>query len=367
MKPRTAGVAIGDAHRAASETAAQQGFGDPMIPPSEPPVSKECVVVSPPAFYQWRHPNLAALMGMPLVANPLKWRTMRVMACAGWGLKLSGRIAARQASRMRLPCLRLEDGFLRSVGLGPADAPLSIVVDDLGVYYDAARPSRLESLIARSLSPDESARARALVLAWRAARVSKYNHLQDYAGVLPERYVLVADQTLGDASIRYGAARPESFRRMLQAALEENPGIPILVKVHPDVFSGRKRGYFDNSVMASTPHVHVLGEDVHPVSLIEHAAAVYVVTSQMGFEGLLWGKRVRTFGMPFYAGWGLTHDELAAPGRRNPVGLDNLVYAALVEYPRYLDPETGERCEVERLIDWMGLQRRLRERAPVRM
>ncbi|MGH8642553.1 MAG: capsular polysaccharide biosynthesis protein, partial [Burkholderiales bacterium] len=107
-----------------------------------------------------------------------------------------------------------------------------------------------------------------------------------------------------------------------------------------------------------------LGEDVHPVSLIECAAAVYVVTSQMGFEGLLWGKRVRTFGMPFYAGWGLTQDDLPAPGRRRPATLEALVHAALVEYPRYLDPQTGRRCEVERLIEWMGLQRRMRERIP---
>ena len=325
---------------------------------------KECIAVFPLAFHLWRHPYLATLLGMPLVANPLKWQKMRVTACAGWGLRLSGRIAAGQAACIGLPCLRLEDGFLRSVGLGPADVPLSIVVDDLGVYYDATRPSRLESLIAEPLSSGESARAQSLILAWRAARVSKYNHLRDYAGVLPDRYVLVADQTFGDASIRYGTAGPKSFRNMLQAALDENPETAVLVKIHPDVFSGRKRGYFESSALSSIPRVQVLGEDVHPVSLIERAAAVYVVSSQMGFEGLLWGKRVRTFGMPFYAGWGLTHDDLHAPKRRKPVALQNLVHAALVEYPRYLDPETGKRCEVERLIEWMGLQRSMRERFP---
>lgn len=319
---------------------------------------QECGAVFPPAFYLWRHPHMAVLFGMPLVANPLKWRRMHVAACVGWGLKLSGRIAARASTRMGLPCLRLEDGFLRSVGLGPGDAPLSIVVDDLGVYYDATRPSRLEALVARPLSPHETARAQSLIHAWRAARVSKYNHLPDYAGELPARYVLVADQTFGDASIRYGEAGPESFRRMLAAAAKENPECPVVVKIHPDVFSGRKRGYLDPAAISSMPRVRVLGEDVHPVSLIEGAAAVYVVTSQMGFEGLLWGKRVRTFGMPFYAGWGLTHDELPAPGRRKPVSLENLVHAALVDYPRYLDPQTGKRCEAERLVEWLGAHRR---------
>jgi capsular polysaccharide export protein len=110
--------------------------------------------------------------------------------------------------------------------------------------------------------------------------------------------------------------------------------------------------------------VQVLGDDVHPVSLIEQAEALYVVTSQMGFEGLLWGKRVRTFGMPFYAGWGLTQDELPCPERRRPVQLENLVHAALIDYPRYIDPETGHRCEPERVIAWIGLQREMRARFP---
>jgi capsular polysaccharide export protein len=113
---------------------------------------------------------------------------------------------------------------------------------------------------------------------------------------------------------------------------------------------------------ARRSNVQVIGDDVHPVNLIEHAEAVYVVTSQMGFEGLLWGKPVRTFGMPFYAGWGLTRDELSAPERRRPVPLENLIHAALIEYPRYVDPETGRRCEAERVVEWMGLQRRMRTR-----
>lgn len=319
----------------------------------------QCAAVLLPALYLWRQPQLAALLGMPLVANPLRLRNMRVVACAGWGMKPSGRYAAWRAARLGLPCWRLEDGFLRSVEPGMEHAPLSIVVDDLGIYYDAARPSRLEAHIEKPLPPAAAARARALIAAWRAARVSKYNHLPEYAGALPQRYVLVADQTYGDASIRYGAAQPETFPRALQAALDENPDATALVKVHPDVFAGRKRGYFDVPSLSAMHRVQVLGENVHPVALIEGAAAVYAVTSQIGFEGLLWGKRVRAFGMPFYAGWGLTRDELPRPARRRLVPLENLVHAALVDYPRYLDPETGRRCEVERLIEWMGAQRRM--------
>jgi len=285
-------------------------------------------------------------------------------ATLGWGRRKYARRARRVAKARGIPFLCLEDGFLRSVGLGKTEPPLSIVVDDLGIYYDATHPSRLESQIARPLTGEETARARAMITAWRNGRVSKYNYAPDYAGDLPERYVLVVDQTRGDASISFGMADESSFQRMLDRAIEENQACTVLLKVHPEVLAGRKRGHFNLESAVRRSNVQVIGDDVHPVNLIEHAEALYVVTSQMGFEGLLWGKPVRTFGMPFYAGWGLTQDELPAPERRKPVPLENLIHAALIEYPRYVDPETGRRCEAERVVEWMGLQRRMRTRFP---
>ncbi|WP_231731322.1 capsular polysaccharide biosynthesis protein [Lampropedia cohaerens] len=282
-----------------------------------------------------------------------------------WGLRPNASRAEAYAAKHGLPLWRLEDGFLRSVGLGSQDSPLSIVLDKQGIYYDATRASALEAAIATPLASPQMQRAQQLMQSWRKARVSKYNHLRDPAlSTLPRHFVLVADQTFGDASIRYGLGDTDSFKRMLDAALHNHPDCTVLVKIHPDVFAGRKRGHFDVKALAAMPRVQVLADDVHPVALLEHAEAVYTVTSQIGFEALLWDKPVYTFGMPFYAGWGLTHDALPAPARRQPVPLEQLVHAALVEYPRYLDPETGQRCEVERLVEWMGLQRRMRTRLP---
>jgi capsular polysaccharide export protein len=310
-------------------------------------------------------PGLSALLGCPIVRGNFQERNGPEQVVLAWGRKPSAARAEAYAARHGLPVWRIEDGFLRSVGLGNQDPPLSIVVDDLGIYYDASAPSRLEAMITRPLAQEEAARARQLIAAWQAGRVSKYNHAREMTEGFPAGpFVLVVDQTWGDASIRYGQADGKSFARMLEAALDEHPESTILLKVHPDVFAGRKRGHFARLTPGQADRVTVLGRDVHPAGLLERAAAVYTVTSQMGFEALLWGKPVRTFGMPFYAGWGLTMDELAAPDRRQPVPLENLVHAALMEYPRYIDPETGRRCEVERVLEHLALQRRMRERFP---
>lgn len=311
----------------------------------------------------WRNRRLSALLGGVIKIDCSLWPATGV-ARLGWGLKASGKRARAIADRRGLACFLLEDGFIRSVGVGQEEFSLSLVVDDLGIYYDSGRPSRLEKLIAGELPPQAIDRARALLEIWQHMGVSKYNYAPDYVDPLPQPYVLVADQTFGDASIRHGLADETSFARMLDAALAENPLARVVLKVHPEVMLGRKQGHFDLAAVRANPQVTVLGEDVHAASLIAGADAVYTVTSQMGFEGLLWGKRVRTFGMPFYAGWGLTEDELPAPPRRCPVALENLVHAALVDYPRYVDPETGKRCEPERVIEWMGLQRRMRSRFP---
>src|SRR5690606_7910299 len=86
-------------------------------------------------------PNLAAFLP-EYALNRLPSKDVDVVT--GWGLKPSSRAGRTWASRNNKPYVALEDGFLRSVGLGESGATsLSVVVDDLGIYYDATRPSRL--------------------------------------------------------------------------------------------------------------------------------------------------------------------------------------------------------------------------------
>jgi capsular polysaccharide export protein len=287
-------------------------------------------------------------------------------AVLGWGNKPSAMRAARLAARRGVPLWRCEDGFLRSLGLGSDGPPLSLVLDDLGIYYDAHGPSRLETLIAGPLETGARARARALARLWCRERLSKY--IGGRESPAPEEpFVLVVDQTAGDLSIAGGLADASSFRAMLQAALANHPHHRIVVKVHPEVARGRRQGHFDRADL-NDARLRICADGGHPAALLENAEAVYVVTSQLGFEALLWGREVHCFGMPFYAGWGLTEDRLPAPPRRRG-GSDRerLIHAALIAYPTYLDPNRGEPCSPERLMALLGLQQRRRQELPERI
>ncbi len=257
--------------------------------------------------------------------------------------------------------LHLADGF---VHLDPDGPPLSLIADEQGNYQDAGRASSLETQVIASSLPAQHDRARKLITLWQTHKVSRYNHCRTYQGALPLPYVLVIDQDATDASIASGLADADCFQRMLDAALQENPDCHVVVAPCSGTRHKKWRGHFDFARLAAQPRITTLTGQAHPAPLLEHAQAVYCVASPIGFEALLWGKRVRTFGLPFYAGWGLTEDDRPAPARRKPVALENLVYACLVACSCYLDKETAQPCGPEQLIAWVGLQRRMRGRFP---
>jgi capsular polysaccharide export protein len=319
-----------------------------------------------PAVGMLQHSTLPALLAPhTLVSGRVRCRREPLDALLAWGRKPSARLAERLAARRSLPLWRCEDALVRSLGLGPDSPPLGLLLDDLGVYYDASQPCRLEQRIARAHSSEEQSRAQALQQLWCAQRVSKYNGAPEAPA--PEHpFVLVVDQTAGDLSIRLGGASATQFAAMLAAALADHPHCQVVVKTHPDVVAGRKRGHFSRQQL-SDPRIAIEASGGHPAALLERAQAVYVVTSQLGFEALLWGRTVHCFGMPFYAGWGLTHDVLPAPERRRQAGappLAHLVHAALVESAVYIDPHRHQPCTPEQLIAAIGLQRRLRYGQP---
>jgi capsular polysaccharide export protein len=256
---------------------------------------------------------------------------------------------AGRAGEGHTNAVRVEDGFLRSRGLGAALVPaLSLVTDDLGIYYDPSGPSRLEHWITtrREMRPDQIRRARRLIDRLTAGGLSKYNlgkPLPDLDLPRDRKRILVPGQVADDASILTGADRVATNHALLAEARAANPDGFIVYKPHPDVEAGLRNGGDSDAAMAD-----LVLNDVDPAALLEEVDEVWTMTSLLGFEALLRGKRVVTFGAPFYAGWSLTEDRGDIPPRRHTdVTLEGLVHAALIDYPRYRDPVTGLPCPVE--------------------
>lgn len=242
--------------------------------------------------------------------------------------------------------VRVEDGFLRSRGLGAALVPpLSLVTDDLGIYYDPTRPSRLEALITAraALRDDQRARAERLIKALTGAGLSKYNLGGDMYDLPPGHRILVPGQVEDDASILTGAGEVRTNTQLLRAARAAHPDAVIVYKPHPDVEAGLRQGAAEAEGLAD-----VVASHADPAALLAAVDEVWTMTSLLGFEALMRGVPVTTLGAPFYAGWGLTEDLVRVPLRRQArPDLAGLVHAALIDYPRYLDPVTGQPCPVE--------------------
>ncbi len=280
---------------------------------------------------------------------------------AGWGFKKTAEQARKIAQKHAVPYWALEDGFLRSIRLGrDGEPPMSLVVDPIGIYYDAHASSQLEQWLEEGFwsSPELLGRAKSVQQQLVDERLSKYNHSPEknlWPGKNQER-VLVIDQTFEDMSVVGGLATEKSFHDMLQAAVGENPQAQVVVKIHPDVLAGHRKGYL--GAIPNDPRIRLLTEDVHPWCVLDGVSKVYTVSSLLGFEALIAGKSVRCFGMPFYAGWGLTEDEFTCSRRTRSCTLDEVFAAAYLKYARYIDPISGQRCEIERIIDLLADRRR---------
>ncbi len=306
---------------------------------------------------------LGACTFIPLAFSQLR----KVDGYLGWGMKPSSERARRAAKRRNLPFWRVEDGFLRSVGLGRNGTPsLSYAVDDLGIYYDASRPSRLEYMIAACrLTPPKEERARRFLNYLIAHQLSKYNmpfEAEEAPARSGRKRILLIDQTDGDLSIAGALASHSTFGDMVATARRENPDADLLLKLHPDHIAGLAASALGRA--ASGCNVTILAGGSSLQSLVDASDEIWTVSSQAGFEALWRGKAVTTFGVPFYAGWGLTIDRATgeaaqrALARRkgSPKTLLELVHSALIDYPLYIDPANNAaispEAAAERLVLW---------------
>jgi capsular polysaccharide export protein len=226
-------------------------------------------------------------------------------------------------------------------------------VDDVGIYFDATRPSRLEQILQTS-DPTEAELRRARDLRERIVRLdlTKYN-LGRAGWKRPEGkrpVLLVVGQVESDASIRLGSPEVRRNIDLLRRVRAENPQACIVYKPHPDVIAGLRRGGLREETAHELADM-ILTRPVSPADLFGQIDALHTMTSLMGFEALLRGVPVICHGLPFYAGWGLTEDRLGCPRRTRRLSLDALVHGALIAYPRYLDYQSDCFIEPETAVE----------------
>lgn len=300
---------------------------------------------------------------------------------AGWGHKPTAAWARAYARAQNIPYIAFEDGFLRSVQPGPSEKPVSLVLDRTGIYYDATSPSDLEGLIARNAGFASADKAGCQIVdILRGRRLSKYNnavsdHLSgiDLCEATKAKRVLVVDQTAGDASISGAMATDGTFRDMLVTAVMENPNSDILVRTHPETAMNAKSGHFTpqalDAIASTTPLIRAAVDHsrlrlvsglVNPWVLLEACSKLYCVSSQLGFEGLMAGCEVHCFGMPFFAGWGLTWDRrVIAPRRRMRVTLGQVVAAVYLNYMSFFNFKTLRPMNLDNACDIIEEGRKL--------
>ena len=266
-----------------------------------------------------------------------------------------------------IPLVKMEDGFLRS-----ADTWCNLLVDVkyiMGIaftftndvfYFDATQSSFMERQINNKdfkLSKEQKKRAQNAIKTIIDNHLTKYNHqpiFEPKIGREGVKKILVVDQSYGDFSIKQGLADDNTFAEMLEAAIKENPDADIIIKTHPDAIApGTKKplGYY--STIVEHDNIYLMRQPINPISLLKYVDKVYVCTTQFGFEALMCGKEVHTFGMPFYAGWGLTIDKLKNPRRTARRTLEEIFYIAYIKNTYYVDPVNKCPCNIERAMEYL--------------
>lgn len=263
-----------------------------------------------------------------------------------WGTRLSSDLAQRCRDE-GIQLWRIEDGFLRSVGLGSnIIKPLSLAVDTQGIYYDPSQPSDIENLLNKAVfTQNEKQQAQELIDLITNSRLSKYNVDQHEINAqnIPEgkKVIFIPGQVADDASIRLGCIGDvKSNLELIKRVRKDNPDAFIIYKPHPDVVTGNRRGLVNRSVIKNNVDLVLPYTNIHEIFNL--CDEVHTLTSFVGFEALMRGRKVYCYGAPFYAGWGLTIDTCEMPRRKSRRDLTDLVTATLIRYPLYYNWNAGK-------------------------
>ncbi len=279
-----------------------------------------------------------------------------------WGKKPFPEVE-NYAKEKTIPLLRVEDGFVRSVSLGSdLTKAYSLVVDSRGIYFDPTQESDLEHLLNDYEFNDEIlTRSKVLQQYLIKNKISKYNMYQDKKLELEnvkkdQTVIMIPGQVEDDASIIDWGANGMTNLALIKQTRENRPDAYIIYKPHPDVLAGNRKGKVPTD--SALEYCDKIITDSSIDSVLELADEIHTMTSLVGFEALIRGKKVYTYGTPFYAGWGLTTDTRVCSRRTTKRTIDELVAAAFILYPRYIDPHTNMFCEVETLLEKLDTEKK---------
>ncbi|MEP2640566.1 capsular polysaccharide biosynthesis protein [Roseobacter sp.] len=276
-----------------------------------------------------------------------------------WGMRPTARRGETIAARRNAKVVRIEDAWLRSLHPGRVkEPPLGLLIDHTGVHYDPAVPSDLETLLSTHPLDDTALldQARGAIARIKDAHLTKFSAVDPTRAAPPPGYVLVLDQTRGDASVTACGGNRNRFLEMLFVAQDEHPGARIVVKTHPETVAGFRAGYFDPNDLSD--RISFISDRISPWTLFEGAIGVYTVSSQLGFEAIYAGHKPRVFGQPFYAGWGLTHDEFPVQRRQRTLTRAQLFAAAMILYPKWYDPFQDQLCDLTTAVETAAAEAR---------
>ncbi len=208
----------------------------------------------------WKRRRVAEFFRSTVGTPVFRRTTKRALSAAGAGpggniAVWASRIPAglvEAAAREKIALIRVEDGFVRSVGLGSDFVPAaSLVLDKSGIYYDPDARSDLEQLLLEAeFDAALIARAGKLIDRLVARGVTKYNLAGASAPAIEfpgcdvsmRRRILVPGQVEDDLSVRLGGGGIRGNLDLLARVRAANPDALILYKPHPDVEAGHRTG-----------------------------------------------------------------------------------------------------------------------------
>lgn len=252
--------------------------------------------------------------------------------------------------------LSIEDGFVRSVGLGSSlILPSSLVVDRGGIYYDFRSDSELQKILnTRQFTQRELERSERIVDYLREHKISKYNLSNQQVQTPTKPYVLVPGQVESDKSLIASGCGYKNADAV-KIAKERYPDHIVVYRPHPDVvYNGVSQQ--DETRASELADITTTQGDI--IQWIENAAGVVTITSNSGFEAILRDIPVYCLGYPYYYGYGLTQSEVSLPNRNRQLDIFMLVAGVLICYPRYIDNGSGLFCRVEEILSTLQSSKR---------